>query len=231
MLCLQNMSNGEYRYGIAPEAVHDQFYNACTNNSEEDASKDEDSATNADSYSSMFTSRIITQLSSCSDHIPVDSDSVPVDSSDNVPADSSKNQSTVDSKRVQRDSQNVQEADVRDAVSAANRNICSNSCNAVPYDSKDFRTCTVCNKRLHSRSMKHHMRTHSGTMPYSCDVCSRQFCHSGTFNRHRRSHTGERPFTCQVCSRKFSGTNDLRVCCMMDRLGFFTVHDVQLISE
>ena len=76
--------------------------------------------------------------------------------------------------------------------------------NALPQE------CPICKKRLKSRSLNSHMKTHTGERPYKCNMCTRSFSLSGNLKRHLRTHTGEKPYKCDVCSRAFSQYDGLR---------------------
>ncbi|XP_023934905.1 oocyte zinc finger protein XlCOF6 [Bicyclus anynana] len=49
-----------------------------------------------------------------------------------------------------------------------------------------------------------HVRTHTATKSYSCDVCGYKCTHKGIFSRHKMFHTGEKPFSCDICNNKYT---------------------------
>lgn len=65
--------------------------------------------------------------------------------------------------------------------------------------------CEFCPRLLaNKKTMKIHLKTHTGIKPYECDYCERKFLKPGCLKRHQMSHTGERPFRCDVCFQRFS---------------------------
>ena len=188
-------------------------------NLEEDDCKHEVSATSTDSHSgNMCISQSETQLSSCNAHVSVDSSGHQFTCANNelIP------RTTECDFRIQ----NIQEVDVKDAVSTTNtdsqRNMCSShgtsqpaSCNdRVSASDTDRRfACVICNKLVHTYRMRRHMQSHADDRPFSCDICPRKFLESRRLTEHMRSHSGERPFACYVCNRQFGRSGNLKGIC------------------
>jgi len=64
--------------------------------------------------------------------------------------------------------------------------------------------CPTCDKSLGSDiGLERHMRTHTGEMPFQCDVCQNRFKLLQHLQAHKRIHTGERAFKCEVCGLSF----------------------------
>ena len=170
--------------------------------------KDELSAANTDSFGNMCTSHSTTQLSSCNDHVSVDSSghqrSHTVDSYVTC---------TVCGKSLHRGS-----IKRHMRIHAAERPYsCDEYDKTVTHSNtlKDHtrrRTCSVCNKQFASSfSLKRHLRIHSGLHPYCCEVCQKKFTYSANLTVHMRTHSDEQPYTSKLCFKKFTHSANLTV--------------------
>ena len=60
--------------------------------------------------------------------------------------------------------------------------------------------CSTCEKKYQStRSLRDHLRSHSGGKPYQCPVCKEVFTAASNLSQHKRIHSSYKPFECSIC--------------------------------
>ena len=83
--------------------------------------------------------------------------------------------------------------------------------NKMTSDPKSNYTCEFCGQSFAiSRSLKRHLRSHTGIKLHKCDDCGRQFDKASNFKRHLLTHKGDKLFKCDMCSRAFTRSSDLK---------------------
>lgn len=62
--------------------------------------------------------------------------------------------------------------------------------------------CELCGAQVRKRNMERHMKTHSETADYQCDICAKPLKTMEALRAHVNSH--ELPFKCEHCDKAFS---------------------------
>ena len=73
--------------------------------------------------------------------------------------------------------------------------------------------CTFpgCQKKYSIESrLQVHIRTHTGTKPFICQICNKSFNEKGNLKTHLRFHSEFRPFKCTLCEKSYKTNGHLK---------------------
>ena len=89
----------------------------------------------------------------------------------------------------------------------------------VPSVQPGDRDCQLCRQSFKStRSLKHHMKTHTGDTGWSCSGCSKILCSRVMLDLHLKSFGQEKGHWCKECNRGYT-TKQALVCHFMAKHG------------
>ncbi|GFO48923.1 Zinc finger protein gfi-1b [Plakobranchus ocellatus] len=71
--------------------------------------------------------------------------------------------------------------------------------------------CGQCSKPFNTpHGLEVHVRrSHSGSRPFACEICSKTFGHAVSLDHHRATHSQERSFECAQCGKTFKRSSTL----------------------